>query len=68
MAEPRIVAGVGIAAHADDPAVGADVERAMHQAVTDALAEGISLEDSDTIRARIQAAIDAKRLEHGLSD
>lgn len=68
MAEPRIVAGIGLAAHADDPAIGAAVERAMQRAVTDALAEGISLEDSDTIRARIQAAIDATRLAHGLTD
>lgn len=56
--EPVIVAAVGAGASttARDPSRAKRIEAAMAAAVRDALAEGVSLSDSDTIRARMLAA------------
>lgn len=54
--EPVIVAAVGALSTSRDPSRAKRIEAAMAAAVTDALAEGITLEDSDTIRARMLAA------------
>lgn len=61
--EPVIVAAVAASALARDPALAKRKEAAMLAAVRDALAEGVSLDDSDTIRARMLAA--SKSVTHG---
>lgn len=54
-----IVAAVGTGAAAKDPSRAQRLEAAMAAAITEALAEGISLEDTDAIRARMRAAREA---------
>lgn len=54
--EPGIVAAVGTGAAARDPSRAQRIEAAMADAIRTALAEGISLEDSVTLRARMLAA------------
>lgn len=57
--EPRIVGAVGTAVgHSSlgGKELTKRLEAAMQQAVAEALAEGISIEDSDTLRARQMAA------------
>lgn len=58
--EPVIVAAVGTGTGAGtlarDPSRAKRIEAAMAAAIRDALDEGISLDDSDTIRARMLAA------------
>lgn len=71
MAEPRIVAAVGIAAQSLDPShdeLAEAVEEAMAQAVTNCLAAGVSIEDSDTIRTAMQDARQRVRAAAGLPD
>lgn len=58
--EPRIAAAVGVAVVIrDNPALASQIELAMAQAVTDALADGIAMSDTGTIRARMLVARDA---------
>lgn len=54
--EPVIAEAVGASAAARDPSRAKRLEAAMAAAIQDAIAEGISLEDSDAIRARMMAA------------
>jgi hypothetical protein len=58
---PKIVAAVGVSSSAtakgpNQKALSRHVEAAMQRAVTDAMAEGISVEDSVTMKARMMAA------------
>lgn len=62
MAESKIVAAVGSAAAAtgkDQSPISKQIEQAMAQAVTDALAEGIDINNSDEIKRRMLAARDS---------
>lgn len=57
--EPTIVSGVGAAASRSSsggPTLAKEIEIAMSDAVKQAMAEGISLDESDEIRARMLAA------------
>jgi hypothetical protein len=60
---PRIAAGVGAISIDSDPDLAKRKEAAMSAAILQALADGISLEDADEIRARILAA--AESVTHG---
>lgn len=53
---PRIVEAVGIASSAGKKNVAKLIEAAMSQAVTDAMAEGVNVNDSDELRKRMMAA------------
>lgn len=50
---PRVVSGVAIMAAHRDRSLAARIESAMSAAVLHALATGVSIEDSDTLR-RVQ--------------
>lgn len=57
MAEDGIVEAVGTASSVSgNKDLSKRIEAAMSQAVTDALAEGIAMDDTETIKARIMAA------------
>lgn len=59
MAKSKIVEAVGTAASVGLPrehGISTRVEKAMAQAVADALAEGIPMSDTETIKARMMAA------------
>lgn len=57
--DPVIAAAVGTGAAARDPSRAKRIEAAMAAAIHDALADGIPLDDSDTLRARMLAARDS---------
>ena len=63
MGEPRIVAAAMTATVSGELArqtgLGLALERAMSDAVTQALAEGVSIDDTETLLARKLAAKDA---------
>jgi hypothetical protein len=65
---PNIVSAVGVAVHSitGDDALAKRVEEAMSQAVTDCLAQGVSIEDSEVIKAAMLVARARVRAEAGL--
>jgi hypothetical protein len=50
--EPRIVAAVGTAVNSDNPALADQLEMAQVRAVEQAIADGVSLENTDEILKR----------------
>lgn len=50
--ESKVVTAVGSASTARTPYLSKRIEEAMAQAVLDALAEGVPMSDTETIRAR----------------
>lgn len=55
-AEPRIVAAVGASVNASKKNISRLLEAAQSQAVTDALAQGVSVNDTEELRKRMKDA------------
>lgn len=69
MAEEKIVSAVGTAAHSiSNPELAKVMEAEMAKAVQKCLDDGVPIEDSDTIKAAILAAIARVRREAGLPE